>query len=185
MDKITKSLKKYLDSAGIPHQTLFNSEDETDMACSTSTCFHLKNIDNPQQRMLVVVNIYPRNKDFWIQSYPIEVFRANNPDKLRAFEAKWNRGSGLVMTNLRIAQTKKRYITTPNHYYFQLNLFSFCDSDGLRKTIWEKYIEQIENATELAWENINEILRLDEFSNKPDASDKASKKTSIVDEVPF
>lgn len=161
MDKITESIRKYLDSAGIPHQTIFNGENGQDMEYPTSTAFYRANVDNPQQRMLVVVNIYPTRDEFRITSFPIEAFGDFDLDKLRAFEAKWNRGSGLVRTGL-VINEGIRYNSTPNVYCFQLNLFGFCDSNGLEKMIWRKYLERVENDTWDAWEKINEILGIDD-----------------------
>ena len=66
MDKITESLKKYLDSVGIPHQTLFNSDGGLDMGYPTSTCFYLENEDSHWPRMSVIVDVFPKASDLYI-----------------------------------------------------------------------------------------------------------------------
>ncbi|MBD5397436.1 hypothetical protein HDR62_04795 [bacterium] len=57
MDKITESLKNYLDAAGIPHQTIFNSGGGLRGDYPTSTCFHREDLP---RRMSIVVDIFPK-----------------------------------------------------------------------------------------------------------------------------
>ncbi len=166
MDKITKSLRKYLDSAGIPHQTLFNSKGGLGEN-STSTCFHRISVNNLRQ-MAITVNIFPKDNEFYIIARPLAVLDDGNMDELLQCEAKWNRCA--MMTSLVFEE--ERGVTMPNRYCFQLFLSAYCDSDGLGKTLWKKYLERIEDDTWHAWKNVDDILLdIDEETNESGACD--------------
>lgn len=184
MDKITESLKKYLDSAGISHQTLFNSDGGLRGGYPTSTCFHREKGNIHRQCMSVVVNIYPEDHEFWIISSPMAVFDGEDIGDLRAYETKWNR---IGMKNSLTVQ-EELGVTKPNRYCFQLTMSGFCDHDGLEETAWGKYIESIENNTYLAWREINEILGVDDGANEPcycgkESSNRAGELMREVDSI--
>ena len=151
MDKITESLKKYLDSAGISHQTSFKSDGGLNMGYPTSTCFHREDLP---QRMSIVVDIFPKENQFYITSSPMVVVSDRNIDKLRDFESKWNR-SGMMTT---LATKEEDGVLELDVYCFTLNLCGFCDNNGLEEMIWRKYLERVENETWEAWEKVSEIV---------------------------
>lgn len=150
MDKITESLKKYLDSAGIPHHTLFNSECGIDLDYPTSTCFQLK---NNHLCMSVRVDILPKRNEFTITSFPMVVLSENWMDEFRELESEWHHSG--VMTNLTFEEAMG--VTEIDTYCFTLCLSGFCNNNGLEEALWKKYIERIENDTYLAWDEVVEI----------------------------
>ena len=167
MDKITESLKNYLDAAGIPHQTIFNSKNSLNKEYPTSTCFHREDLP---QRMSIVVDIFPEENKFYITSSPMVVLSGGNMDRLRDFESKWNRCG--MMTTLTIEE--ENGVLEPDVVYcFTLGLSGFCDSNGLEETIWRKYLERVENDTWSAWDKVSEIVGgfFYEESNEPAVSD--------------
>lgn len=172
MDKITESIRKYLDSADIPHQTIFNGENGQDMEYPTSTCFLRENGRTLRQRTSVVVDIFPRQNQFQITSSPMAVFGDENMDELRDFESMWNRCS--MMTSLVVKEAQG--VTMLDSYCFTLFLSGFCDSNGLAETIWKKYIERIEYDTFLAWKKVGEIV--DGFYGNPN-------EITSSDDLPF
>ena len=172
MDKITESLKKYLDAAGITHQTFFNSDGGLNMECPTSTCFHRGNERILGPRMSIVVDIFPEENQFHITSCPMVVFGDSNIGELSDFESKWNRCS--MMTSLVVKEAQG--VTMLDSYCFTLFLSGFCDSNGLAETIWKKYIERIEYDTFLAWKKVGEIV--DGFYGNPN-------EITSSDDLPF
>lgn len=151
MDKITESLKKYLDSAGIPHQTLFNSDGGINMDYPTSTFFQLKNL---HQCMSVAVDIFPKRNEFDITSFPMVVLSENWMDELRELESEWHHSG--MMTNLTFEE--EMGVTEIDTYCFILCLSGFCNNNGLEESLWKKYIERLENDTYLAWDEVVEIV---------------------------
>ena len=166
MDKITESLKNYLDAAGIPHQTIFNSDGGLRGDYPTSTCFHREDLP---QRMSIVVDIFPKQNEFYITSSPMVVLSGGNMDKLRDFESKWN-CCGMMTT---LAIQEEYGVPEQDVYCFSLCLSGFCNSDGLEEMIWRKYLERVEKEAWDAWEKVSEIVGgfFYEESNKPAVSD--------------
>ena len=172
MDKITESLKNYLDAAGIPHQTIFNSGGGLKKQYPTSTASYRENKDNPRQHTLLIVNIYPEDNEFRIISSPATAFLDFELDKLHVFETKWNRGGGLIRTSLVIEESE---LFGP----CQLRIFGFCDSNGLSDAMWEKYIGRIENETWEALDEIKELLGID------DVDEEQPNEPAVSDDLPF
>ena len=169
MDKITESLKKYLDSAGISHETSFESYGGLNNDYPTSTCFHREDVNNPKRCMSVVIDIFPKKNLFYITASPFVVFGDRKMDELRDFESKWNRIG--MMTTLAIKEEVG--VLELDVYCFKLNLCGFCDNNGLEETIWRKYLERVENETWEAWEKVSEIVGgfFYEESDEPAVSD--------------
>ena len=180
MYKITESLKKYLDSVGIPHQTLFNSDGGLDMGYPTSTCFYLENEDSHWPRISFIVDIFPKDSVFYISACPM--WRCDEKDMalLEPFKAKWNRCG--MRTSLVF---EERGITVLNAYCFYLGLFGICDSDGLGKNMWKRYFEIVVADTYTAMMEICKLLGIDDMANESGYCGEESNGTTVVDDVPF
>ncbi len=169
MDKITESLRTYLEAADIPHQTFFN-EKGFGYPC-TSTCFHKVNEGLPHQRLPFNVNIYSGEAKFYIVSAPMWVCHDKALESLKPLESKWNR-CGMMTT---LVFEEERGVSVPNIYGFHLELPGICESDGLGKDMWKRYFEIVERDACEVFENIRDLLGL---SDEPDGTDDA-------DDLPF
>lgn len=181
MDKITESLKKYLESVGISHQTLFNSDCGLNNDYPTSTCFYLENEDSHWPRISFIVDIYPQNTDFYISAHPM--WRCDEKDMvlLEPFKAKWNRCG--MRTNLVFEE--ERGIIVPNAYCCHLGLFGICESGGLGENMWKRYFEIVVTDTYTAMMEIRKILGIDDMANESGYCGEESDGTPVVDDVPF
>ena len=150
MDKITQSLQKYLKSAQIRYQTLFNSETGNKTGNPTSTSFHIKNSADTSQVADIVIDIFPRDSQIFLSAHPREVIYGEERDKIKAFESKWN-ACGLFT---RISVSEEMGVFENNRYCFSLMVQGISDPNGPSKYVWRRYIELLKSDTFEAWDKI-------------------------------
>ena len=154
MDKITGSLKQYLDSVGISYRTMFNSDGGWLTEYPTTTSFFLRNTKDSRLRMWIVVDIFPDTNRFHLFMRPSVGFDTEEEKiKLYDFESKWNHCD--MMTTFVVVEELD--VAHPNACGFRLELSGYCEECGLGKDIWKKYLERIENDTYAAWEEVSEL----------------------------
>ena len=150
MDRITQSLQTYLKSANIRYQTLFNSDTGNKNGNPTSTSFHVKNSADPSQVADIVIDIFPKESQFFLSAHPRVVFEGEVADKIKALEIKWN-ACGLFT---RISVSKEMGVVEDDRYYFSLRLQGISDLNGSSKYVWKRYIEILKRDTFEAWDKI-------------------------------
>ena len=150
MDRITQSLQTYLKSANIRYQTLFNSDTGNKNGNPTSTSFHVKNSADPRQVADIVIDIFPKESQFFLSAHPRVVFEGEVADKIKALELKWN-ACGLFT---RISVSKEMGVVEDDRYCFSLRLQGISDLNGSSKYVWKRYIEILKRDTFDAWDKI-------------------------------
>lgn len=150
MDRITHSLQAYLKSARIKYQTLFNSDTGNKIGNPTSTSFHIKNSEDPGQVADIVIDIFPKECQFFLSAHPRVVIDGEGMDKIKALEIKWN-ACGLFT---RISVSTEMGVVEADHYCFSLMLQGISDLNGSSKYIWKRYIEILKSDTFEAWNKI-------------------------------
>ena len=150
MDRITQSLQTYLKSAKIHYQTLFNSDTGNKKGNPTSTSFHVKNSEDPDQVADIVIDIFPKYSQIFLSAHPRVVIDGEGMDKIKALETKWN-ARGLFT---RISVYEEMRVVEDDHYCFQLMLQGISDANGQSKYVWKRYIEILKSDTFLAWNKI-------------------------------
>ena len=150
MDRITQSLQTYLKSANIRYQTLFNSDTGNKKGNPTSTSFHVKNTADPSQVADIVIDIFPKESQFFLSAHPRVVFEGEVADKIKALEIKWN-ACGLFT---RISVSKEMGVVEDDRYCFSLRLQGISDLNGSSKYVWKRYIEILKRDTFEAWDKI-------------------------------
>ena len=150
MDRITQSLQTYLKSANIRYQTLFNSDTGNKNGNPTSTSFHVKNSADPSQVADIVIDIFPKESQFFLSAHPRVVFEGEVADKIKALEIKWN-ACGLFT---RISVSKEMGVVEDDRYCFSLRLQGISDLNGSSKYVWKRYIEILKRDTFEAWDKI-------------------------------
>ena len=150
MDRITQSLQTYLKSANIRYQTLFNSDTGNKNGNPTSTSFHVKNSADPSQVADIVIDIFPKESQFFLSAHPRVVFEGEVADKIKALELKWN-ACGLFT---RISVSKEMGVVEDDRYCFSLRLQGISDLNGSSKYVWKRYIEILKRDTFDAWDKI-------------------------------
>ena len=150
MDRITQSLQAYLKSARIHYQTLFNSDTGNKNGNPTSTSFQVKNSKDPGQVADIVIDIFPKNSQFFLSAHPRVVIDCEGIDKIKTLEIKWN-ACGLFT---RISVSEEMGVVEDDRYCFSLILQGICDPNGLSKYAWNRYIEILKSDTFDAWDKI-------------------------------
>ena len=150
MDRISQSLQTYLKSANIRYQTLFNSDTGNKNGNPTSTSFHVKNSADPSQVADIVIDIFPKESQFFLSAHPRVVFEGEVADKIKALENKWN-ACGLFT---RISVSKEMGVVEDDRYCFSLRLQGISDLNGSSKYVWKRYIEILKRDTFEAWDKI-------------------------------
>ena len=150
MDIITQSLQAYLKSAKIHYQILFNSDTGNKNGNPTSTSFHVKNSADPIQVADIVIDIFPKESQFFLSAHPRVVFEGEVADKIKALEIKWN-ACGLFT---RISVSKEMGVVEDDRYCFSLRLQGISDPNGTSKYVWKRYIEMLKNDIFEAWNKL-------------------------------
>lgn len=150
MDRITQSLQAYLKSAKIHYQTLFNSDTGNKNGNPTSTSFHVKNSAAPSQVADIVIDIFPKDSQFFLSAHPRVVIDGEEIGKIKALETKWN-ACGLFT---RINISKEMGVVEDDRYCFSLMVQSISDPNGPSKYVWKRYIEILKRDTFEAWDKI-------------------------------
>ena len=150
MDRITQSLQAYLKSAKIKYQTLFNSDTGNKKGNPTSTSFHVKNSADPIQVADIVIDIFPKDSQFFLSAHPRVVISSEGRDKIKALETKWN-ACGLF-TKIRVSE--EMGVVEDDRYCLSLILQGISDPNGPSKYVWKRYIEMLKNDTFEVWNKI-------------------------------
>ena len=150
MDRITQSLQTYLKSAKIKYQTLFNSDTGNKNGNPTSTSFHVKNSAAPSQVADIVIDIFPKDSQFFLSAHPRVVIDGKEIGKIKALETKWNT-CGLFT---RISVSEEMGVVEDDHYCFSLRIQGISDPNGPSKYVWKRYIEILKSDTFEAWDKI-------------------------------
>lgn len=150
MDRITQSLQTYLKSAGIQYQTLFNSDIGNKKGNPTSTSFHVRNSADPSQVADMVIDIFPKDSQFFLSAHPRVVIENEGMDKINGLELKWN-ACGLFT---RISVSEEMGVVEDDRYCFSLFLQGISDLKGASKYVWRRYIEILKSDTFEAWNKI-------------------------------
>lgn len=150
MDRITQSLQTYLKSANIRYQALFNSDIGNKNGNPTSTSFHVKNSAAPSQVADIVIDIFPKDSQFFLSAHPRVVFDGIGMDKIKALETKWN-ACGLFT---RINISEEMGVVEDDRYCFSLMVQGISDPNGPSKYVWKRYIEILKSDTFQAWNKI-------------------------------
>ena len=150
MDRITQSLQTYLKSANIRYQTLFNSDTGNKNGNPTSTSFHVKNSADPSQVADIVIDIFPKDSQFFLSAHPRVVILSEGMDKIKGLENKWN-VCGLFT---RISVSEEMGVTEDDRYCFSLRLQGISDLNGPSRYVWKRYIEILKSDTFQAWNKI-------------------------------
>lgn len=150
MDRITQSLQAYLKSAKIQYQTLFNSDTGNKNGNPTSTSFHVKTPVDTSQVVDIVIDIFPRDCQFFLSAHPRVVIDGERVDKIKALENKWN-ACGLFT---RINVSEEMGVVEDDSYCFSLILRGISDLNGPSKYVWNRYIEILKNDTFGVWNKI-------------------------------
>ena len=88
MDRITQSLQTYLKSAKIQYQTLFNSDRGNKTGNPTSTSFHVRDSEDPGQITDIVIDIFPKDSQFFLSAHPRVVIDGEGKNRIKALETK-------------------------------------------------------------------------------------------------
>ena len=150
MDRITQSLQAYLKSAKIHYQTLFNSDTGNKKGNPTSTSFHVKNSADPSQVADIVIDIFPKDSQFFLSAHPRIVIDGEEIGKIKALETKWN-ACGLF-TRIRVSE--EMGVVEDDRYCFSLMVQGISDPNGPSKYVWKRYIEILKSDTFQAWNKI-------------------------------
>ena len=150
MDRITQSLQAYLKSAKIHYQTLFNSDTGNKKGNPTSTSFHVKNSADPSQVADIVIDIFPKDSQFFLSAHPRVVIGDEGMDSIKTLEIKWN-ACGLF-TRIRVSE--EMGVVEDDRYCFSLILQGISDPNGPSKYVWKRYIEMLKNDTFEAWNKL-------------------------------
>lgn len=158
MDRITQSLQTYLKSARIQYQTLYNSDTGNKKGNPTSTSFHIKNLEDPNQVADVIIDVFPKNSQIFLSAHPRVVIDGEGMSKIKALEIKWN-ACGLFT---RISVSEEMGVVEDDRYCFQLILQGISDRNGLSNYVWKRYIEILRSDTFKAWDKIATLSISDE-----------------------
>ena len=150
MDRITQSLQTYLKSAKIRYQTLFNYDTGNKTGNPTSTCFHVKNSEDPGQITDIVIDIFPKDSQFFLSAHPRVVIDGEGKNRIKALEIKWN-ACGLF-TRIRVSE--EMGVVEDDLYCFSLILQGISEPNGPSKYVWKRYIEMLKNDTSEAWNKV-------------------------------
>lgn len=159
MDNITKSLREYLTSVSINHNTLFNSDCGNKIGKPTSTCFLCELEEESKREMSIVIDIYPEEQMFIISAHPNTIIEEKSIGHMQAFEMKWNR-SGFMST---LIVEEERSVIQPDTYCFKLMVCGFCSESGVEESVWDKYIRKIKHEYSYIEEYVHEILTNESF----------------------
>lgn len=158
MDRITQSLQAYLKSAKIQYQTLYNSDTGNKKGNPTSTSFHIKNSEDPNQVADVIIDVFPKNSQIFLSAHPRVVIDGKGIDKIKALEIKWN-ACGLFT---RISVSEEMGVVDYDRYCFQLILQGISDRNSLSNYVWKRYIEILKSDAFEAWDKIENLSISDE-----------------------
>ena len=150
MDRITQSLQTYLKSAKIRYQTLFNSDTGNKNGNPTSTSFHVKNSADARLVADIVIDIFPKDGQFFLSAHPRVVIAGEGMDRINAWEIKWN-ACGLF-TRIRVSE--EMGVVEDDRYCLSLILQGISDPNGPSKYVWKRYVEMLKNDTFEAWNKI-------------------------------
>lgn len=158
MDRITQSLQAFLKSAKIQYQTLYNSDTGNKTGNPTSTSFHVRNSKDPRQSADIVIDIFPKDSQFFLSSHP-KVVMLGEGNKIKALESRWN-AIGMLT---RISVSEEMGIIENDRFCFQLMLRGISDQNGLSKYVWQRYFDILKRDTFEAWNKMDALYMSEDF----------------------